>query len=747
MSFPEPKMKAGWLDEEREVVSGPTSSTDRHLREVEDDRRDYLSSQSIPPVVPPSLSASSMRFKQEPGALVSDRTRANASVELTRSLWALELAMGHQRYSILQHGESSGSRAQWKTLAILCGPYEVESMRAVDALRALGKEELVGALGGGYSEMRSKLIAALWSSKSSRVRQKICYLVQEFASGPDRSFIEEMMIACEDESPAVRAAAISCLNSLLSHEGAGDFLPQVLPLIKKRVRDDSAEVKKAALMALSNLAKARDVSTLMLLVESVENVNAEVSSTAQSSLLQIMKKDAVEYSRIEMKMSLITFVKSLAHTYRNDMLARFENAFGEFDINGERVTDPERVRTTLEGAIGNNIHQLAALSDLLSEPNENMSWEKFRGCLEVDEAVDWHPPLRVPSLFRLLWLWISWFGLHDIQSRCDLRLPDGRTKLFALVEDMLVLKDGDREARQDVLFDFLGRPLVYRSEDSWAWANRRNWLYQGPYNYYDAATGEPILSSDFSFSKFFAIRREGDELEMIDRRTDERIFAFWKPLFLECVKGSCDLTYAMKFGAVKMCEATEEEEDQTWSTCDMAMSDMEDSIGSSTRELCDSELMGVKYRAAHLDCSCWFQTRTRIARAQDKLIRELLERVGSENATMRLSCSKVLEQTDKDIQQKMVAGLFKRLKAETTTSHFDIMSLLVRFASDTSQKEDIILRALEMTRQELKHVRVAGLELLASLCEPKDTRLNELISQMSCDDDYAVRAIAFRLNH
>uniref|UniRef100_A0A7S4KD94 Uncharacterized protein n=1 Tax=Guillardia theta TaxID=55529 RepID=A0A7S4KD94_GUITH len=516
------------------------------------------------------------------------------------------------------------------------------------------------------------------------------------------------------------------------------------------------------------------------------------------------------------------------------MLARFENAFGEFDINGERVTDPERVRTTLEGAIGNNIHQLAALSDLLSEPNENMSWEKFRGCLEVDEAVDWHPPLRVPSLFRLLWLmrtqdcqcsiqrvacciepkvdgeqqggkdiacqalklWISWFGLHDIQSRCDLRLPDGRTKLFALVEDMLVLKDGDREARQDVLFDFLGRPLVYRSEDSWAWANRRNWLYQGPYNYYDAATGEPILSSDFSFSKFFAIRREGDELEMIDRRTDERIFAFWKPLFLECVKsevdsteaeaeftvdverdmsrvdfsqstffvylwlrttesgkqliqlqGSCDLTYAMKFGAVKMCEATEEEEDQTWSTCDMAMSDMEDSIGSSTRELCDSELMGVKYRAAHLDCSCWFQTRTRIARAQDKLIRELLERVGSENATMRLSCSKVLEQTDKDIQQKMVAGLFKRLKAETTTSHFDIMSLLVRFASDTSQKEDIILRALEMTRQELKHVRVAGLELLASLCEPKDTRLNELISQMSCDDDYAVRAIAFRLNH
>ena len=167
-----------------------------------------------------------------------------------------------------------------------------------------------------------------------------------------------------------------------------------------------------------------------------------------------------------------------------------------------------------------------------------------------------------------------------------------------------------------------------------------------------------------------------------------------------------------------------------------------------------------------------------------------------------MQCSKVLELMDKDIQKKSIPGLFKRypvhiatfdddghddggggrwwwsrqgwwrvlmcwcrLRAENTTSHFDITSLLVSFASDTSQKEDIILRALDMTRQELKHVRVAGLELVASLCEPKDTRLNELMwakkerdvtdwllwlpcrSQTSRDDDYAVRAIAFRLNH
>ena len=104
----------------------------------------------------------------------------------------------------------------------------------------------------------------------------------------------------------------------------------------------------------------------------------------------MISQEIVEYSHIEMKvnpsyhfrsipfnqmqqMSLNTFVKSLAHTYRNDMLARLEHDFGEFDMNGERASDPERVRTSLEDAIGNNIHQFAALSDFLSEPNVTVS--------------------------------------------------------------------------------------------------------------------------------------------------------------------------------------------------------------------------------------------------------------------------------------------------------------------------------------------------------------------------------------
>eukprot|EP00960_Hanusia_phi_P023968 706816-Hanusia_phi.AAC.3 len=438
---------------------------------VEVDLRPYFASRSLPLAVPPSLSPSSLRFKQNESKL---KRRGNQIfVSMLRRMAAggskclqLELAMGHQWHSLFRDSEGCRQRAsfsrpavrallscssspdlrgRWKIVANLRSQNEEVCLTAVDDLRSLGKENLLKALRGGYEEMRSQILSALWANKSPRVRQRLLSLIQEFASDDDKEVIEVEIDAIRVRRP-LTLDSTSCqhvktvtleseqlqLQDLLT---AACSPSHALMLIRKRVHDDNADVRSAALMGLSasewwkTLAPVRDQSAITAMVEALEEVNAEA------------------------------FCTSLTHSCRNAMLEKLKSNFGEFDADGARVCDRQLMKNTLDVELAGRIHNIPELSDLLSASQQPLSWDEFRAALQAKQAEAWHPPLQVPSFFRLLWLLEQEASQYSIQSaacclepkinlcedqkdfprqalRCG--MADGRTKFFAFVEDHLV---------------------------------------------------------------------------------------------------------------------------------------------------------------------------------------------------------------------------------------------------------------------------------------------------------------------
>ena len=91
---------------------------------------------------------------------------------------------------------------------------------------------------------------------------------------------------------------------------------------------------------------------------------------------------------------------------------------------------------------------------------------------------------------------ISWCE-QDVCSRGNREaretgyLDDGRSKLLALVEDALVVIEGDIEQDSRLVFWWPAgqRRVLFQTSGNWAWEYRRQCKYAEGYSYCDADTG------------------------------------------------------------------------------------------------------------------------------------------------------------------------------------------------------------------------------------------------------------------